>query len=223
MASVRLTRFEADYDLLPPLCMFCGEPTQFRIPRSFSWFRSTVWLAIFLGVISFIVILLICTKRFFLRMPLCDRHKSDQLAWYRLSIFALFVAFGLVGAALMFVANHATSHKALWLIGTFIPGALGITVVILLMRQLNRSAIHVSEIRDGRWIRLHNVAFQFVDAIEEDRRRDYERKDEERREFQRWRREQREREKAQTEPIPMALPADDELKARTGERLGHES
>src|SRR5262245_26714718 len=79
MARVRLHRGEVRQGGLPPVCMRCGADAELERKRQFSWNPSWVYLLILLGLLPFVIVALVLTKRMTVHAPLCRDHKNHWL------------------------------------------------------------------------------------------------------------------------------------------------
>ena len=82
MAQVRVSVDEADGHL-PAVCMLCAKPATTTVTKKMQWHPSWVYLTIVPGIliggiIPYIVVAMIMTKRITVQAPLCDEHKGDR-------------------------------------------------------------------------------------------------------------------------------------------------
>jgi hypothetical protein len=79
MAVIRLEgRGNEQYDL-PEVCMKCGAPAAVRKRKTFSWYPPWVALLLLAGLLPFIIVALILTKRRTVDAPLCEDHTNHWL------------------------------------------------------------------------------------------------------------------------------------------------
>src|SRR6266851_3941179 len=76
MPSVKLSDYECERDMLPPVCMFCGNPATTRVRRNFSWHPGWVYILILVNLLITLVVALILTKKMTVRVPVCDEHEG---------------------------------------------------------------------------------------------------------------------------------------------------
>src|SRR6266478_3526907 len=76
MATTRLSLYEVDRKLLPDLCMRCGEPATTHKNRNFSWYPPWIGVTILAGLIVYVILVAVLTKRMRVSVPLCDAHKN---------------------------------------------------------------------------------------------------------------------------------------------------
>src|SRR4051794_36566346 len=94
MPSVRLDRYEAENGEMPQVCMRCGEPATTVTARTFSWYPSWVMILFFCGLLPYILVAWLTTKRMLVRLPLCDQHENhwrwrSQVTWGGLALLVL--------------------------------------------------------------------------------------------------------------------------------------
>jgi hypothetical protein len=92
MAQIRLRRSETVAERLPEVCMACGQPATTHIRKSFAWQPPWVIITIFFGLLIYVILALILTKRMTVEVPVCDRHRGYWLK-RGLWIFLSFVGF----------------------------------------------------------------------------------------------------------------------------------
>lgn len=75
MASIRISRYEAEDGDLPDVCMCCGEPATQRKRRRF--ISHPVWVYILLpwGYILYAIVAAILTEEIRCYTLFCERHK----------------------------------------------------------------------------------------------------------------------------------------------------
>src|SRR5262249_26468382 len=101
MANIRLDRYEAEHDVLPPVCMVCGAPATLHKDKKFSWHPPwIVVLVIFgvLGILIMVALILTLTKRMRVSVPLCAAHQNHFL-WRALLIWPGFLGYVVLAAA----------------------------------------------------------------------------------------------------------------------------
>src|SRR5262245_6084596 len=104
MADVRVSLDEADGGL-PDICMRCGETAVVNKTRNMSWFPPWVNILILAGLLPYVIIVALLTKRARVQVPLCENHKGHWL-YRNLLIWGAFVVFGLmVVAGITVIAN----------------------------------------------------------------------------------------------------------------------
>src|SRR5262245_51584716 len=129
MATVRLARYEVEERLLPPVCMKCGAPATSPQRKSFSWYPPWVNILILAGVLPFVIVAAVLTKRIIIHAPFCDEHRHhwtwrSWFVWLGL-MFVMFMWFGAFAVA-MTIANHqgvvADQLVGLACVGTILIG-----------------------------------------------------------------------------------------------------
>lgn len=170
MAQVRLDLHEADGHL-PPVCMRCGHEASVTKTRDMSWCPPWVGVLILAGLLPYVIVAILMTKRARVQVPLCENHKGH---WFHRNLFIwgglLAVgAIGAIGIALLIVLPR--DHQDMFGPGICIGGG-GLGFVWLISVIIAQStAIRPKEITD-RQIILEGVSADFVEAMDDlDRRR----------------------------------------------------
>src|SRR4051794_9141970 len=171
MPNVKLSRHECSRDLLPSVCMFCGEPATTRKRKTFGWHPSWVWVLILVNLIILIIVAMILTKKMPMRVPVCDRHEGY---WTRraltLTFTFLLVAVLCVGAGSYMDAQPVTQRGDLG--GLLCGGGVVLFLGWLVLAAVySASGVRPTEITE-KAIRLTGVSEIFVEALEEERARD---------------------------------------------------
>lgn len=179
MAQITLSRRECERDLLPSVCAVCGEPADARKRKTFSWHTPLAYLGLLAGLLPFIIIALILTKRMTVHVPLCERHRSHWLWRSFVVVGGLLAIFALGIGIFVYQANQQPPDDLGWLC----IGWVGLLIVWLFMAAIvQTTAIRAVEITDER-IRLTRIHQDFIHAIEEDRDRHRDERRERRREY----------------------------------------
>jgi hypothetical protein len=213
MATVKLSEYECERDLLPQVCAFCGEPAVTRVKRNFAWHPPWVWILILVNVLIAAVVAMILTKKMAVRVPVCDLHEGF---WRRKGIvlsltFAVIVVY-VVGWVLFAIYQGPGQDE---LTGWLCAGGVVLLLVWLVIAAVwNSVGVRPSEITD-RFIRLAGVHGEFIAALEDDRERDREDEYELRRK-RRARRDEAEREREEPRHRDRSRD-DDDLNRRAGE------
>jgi hypothetical protein len=186
MPTIKLSETECRKNLLPDLCMFCGEPSSERKHKNFAWHPSWVWILILVSALIAVILALVLTKRMTVRVPVCERHRGY---WMRRGL-VLGLSFTAIAAVsigvLIFMGQQGPGNDDLtgWLCG----GSVVLFFIWLIVAAVYSSnGVRPTEITD-RYIKLAGVHQDFVNAIEDDRDRDRE----EEQEYRRKRRAERE-------------------------------
>jgi hypothetical protein len=180
MARARLGRYEIEDYELPPVCAKCGARSAVRPPKTFSWHPSWVIVTILLGLLVYVVLALVLTKRMTVPLPLCKRHRS----YWRNR--ALFVYGGLAGLALLAVGGGVLGSLlddgggSSPYLPIFMSVGLLFVLWVFAAAILQGSSIRPAEITD-RSITLIGLSEDFIEAVRDDRRHSDEDEDEEER------------------------------------------
>jgi hypothetical protein len=165
MASITLTRYEAEHDHLPRCCMVCGAPAAVTRTKAFSWNPSWVYIFLFCGLLPLIIIALVMTKKMKVFAPLCEDHQghwSKRTAW-TLGGLGVLALFG-IGSIVLSSQQPNNPIQGVACIATVV---LALAWVIMAI-ALQSTSIHPTEITD-RNITLDKVSPIFVDAVREAR------------------------------------------------------
>ncbi len=167
MAQVRLDRDEVDE--LPAVCMRCGQPSAVIRARMFSWCPPWVGILILVGLLPYIIVHLILTKRMRVNVPLCEPHKNHWL-WRAVIVWgSLLVLGGLVavGLALQQPLADQAGVAPDDLFGYLCLGSVALLVVwIVIAMVAQQTAIRPVEITDDT-ITLTGVNQDFRHALKE--------------------------------------------------------
>jgi hypothetical protein len=114
MAVVRLFLREAEGPL-PNVCMVCGREATLVKRKSFSWNPSWVWVTLLLGLLPFLIIALILTKRATVEAPLCAEHKYHWAKRTALVLLGLLVVIGVLIVAITLTSQPANvGRRFVW-------------------------------------------------------------------------------------------------------------
>src|SRR5437868_5984208 len=110
MAKVYLRSYGGrDVVDLPPVCMVCGAPATVRRNKQFSWQPQWVPILILGGLLPYLIVSLILTKRQRVETPLCDRHASYWWLFPTLLVVSFLAIFG-VGFVVFALLNAAVQN-----------------------------------------------------------------------------------------------------------------
>ncbi len=169
MATLLMGRRPAEDEDVPDLCMQCGAPAAVYRERTFSWYPSWVYLLLLAGLLPFIIVALVLTKKKRLSVPLCHAHRNHW-AWRNAVMLLSFLGLGglAVGAAVL--VNVAAGPNGFDQYSGFVCGGfvVGLIVWLIVVAVLQQTAIRPTEITDHS-ITLTGVSKEFVRAYEENR------------------------------------------------------
>lgn len=167
MPEIRLRVREAD-GFLPPCCMCCGAPASATKAKKMQWCPPWVGILILAGLLPYVIVAMILTKRATVQAPLCDHHQGHWLNRLLL-IWGSFFLFGLIGlAGVIFVANLPPPDMDNVLPFVCIGSAVILVVWLVIVIACQNTVIRPKEITDTE-ITLTGVCEAFVNAVEEDR------------------------------------------------------
>jgi hypothetical protein len=172
MATVTITRREAERGYLPAVCALTGEPTEDVKAKKFLWQPPWIAVLILTGLLPYLIVALILRKTMTVQLPLV-RAKHGHWLWRTLfgvggCLFSL--ALIILGAALHEPGNTGPGRMP---VGPMLTGLGGVCllVVCIMLIVLRNTSIRPAEITDTD-ITLAGVHQNFVDALEEERERD---------------------------------------------------
>ena len=174
MAVVHLDREEVENDELPPVCLRCGAPTTGLVRKNFSWHPPWVIVLILAGLLVYVIVAIVLTKRMTIRAPLCAKHQNhwfgrSLIIWLSLAAVA---SVGLIAFLLMVnqqprgAGGPGNGLSGFICVGTVLLGLAWLIMVLILQGTM----IRPSEITD-RSMTLNKVSRQFVEALDEERDR----------------------------------------------------
>jgi len=188
VASIRITRYEARNNLLPPICIVCGEPTTDIKRHTFKWTPPWVGILILGVLLPYLIVAMILRKSITMELPIATRKKWHWL-WRQ-----LFALFGVLGCIALVVVGFVLSHEpggrnqgpdiGLY---TAMAAGVGLVFVLIIAVILQNTSVRPKEITDDD-ITLVGVHENFIVALEEERDRDEE-EEQERRDTKRAERE----------------------------------
>lgn len=170
MASIQLSRYEAEEGDLPEVCMCCGEPATERKRRRFVSHPLWVYLLLPLGYLPYILVAAILTKHIRCYTLFCPRHKNHWLVrtlivW---GSFVLILALTLSGIALVSSLNGTVSQST----QSIFFGSLCIGSVVLVLcwfisiPLMQLTAIHPADATEHH-LMLNRISPEFVEAVRE--------------------------------------------------------
>ncbi len=166
MATVRLFRDEVDD--LAPVCMRCGAPSTAIRAKTFQWHPSWIALLLLAGLLPYVVVALVLTKRMRVEAPLCDAHKNHWL-WRNVIVFGSLLLLGaaFVGGLIVLSALADQRGGQDDPFGYFCVGMAVLGVVWLIVAVVaQQTAIRTTEITDDT-ITLAGVSPDFRHALKE--------------------------------------------------------
>jgi hypothetical protein len=164
MARIRLGRFEVSEGQLPAVCMRCGEPAERQVHKQFSWHPPWVILIILAGLLPYVILALILTKRMTIRAPMCQLHRGH---WWKRQLFitggflALLVLLGVCIFFAVDVNAKLTQSQTGFL---FLGWSLLFLIYLIAALVVQYTSIRPKEITDTS-ISLTGVAPAFVSEL----------------------------------------------------------
>jgi hypothetical protein len=175
MARIKLERYEAEEGDLPDICMKCGARATTEKLRRFSWQPPWVYVLLLAGLLPFLIVALILTKRMRIPVPLCAEHRGHW-TWRGWVVGGGFLGLFLLGLGTMILlaaTDNAGRRQGDDAFGFVCLGFTALGLVWLIVAAIvQHTAIRPTRITDYE-ITLTNVAPGFVKALlEEDREED---------------------------------------------------
>jgi hypothetical protein len=168
MASIQLTRREAEDGDLPNVCMSCGEPATVRKRRLFVSHPVWVYLLLPFGYLPYVIVAAVLTERVRCYTHFCPRHKNHWLMraliiWGAFPVLIALIAGGFVLVASM--ENVVSKSMEGGLVGTMCIGSLVLVLLWLMSIPLIQlTAIHPANVTDRR-LTLKRIAPEFIEAV----------------------------------------------------------
>jgi hypothetical protein len=166
MAKVRLQSYDGRVRDLPSLCMRCGAPSSLLRYRSFSWHPGWVAILLLVGLLPYVIVALVLTKRARVDVPLCDKHKNHWL-WRLLFLLGCPLLIG-GGGVILAIALSSLEGPPKDASGWVCAGCGLLFVFWLIAAAIIESlSIRPVQITD-RTISLSGVSKDFVQAYKEE-------------------------------------------------------
>ena len=165
MARVRLGKYEIEQHRLPQVCMRCGAASTYRKVKHFNWFPWWILLLSPFGVLPFLILLAVLTRRMTVPISLCQRHRW-HFTWRQWVNYLLLFAWlaGIVLVVKTFRDWPETTYSTILTI-TILGGLL---IWVILIMVLHLTSIRPAQITD-RHIILAGVSEAFIAALDQDR------------------------------------------------------
>jgi hypothetical protein len=139
--------------VLPPVCVKSGLPATTWLPRNLSWHPPWCYLGLLLGLIPFVILALIMTKRATIQIGLTDEWAARRKFWIFVGWMVGLAGLALFIGGIVLIANEVE------------PGVIGIpvglitAVVGLIIGNAGASVISPKKIDDTYiWIKGVNPA-----------------------------------------------------------------
>jgi hypothetical protein len=163
VAKVRLQGYGGPIEGLPEVCLRCGAPGTVFKRKTFSWFPGWIYVLLVTGLVPFLVVALVLTRRRTVEAPLCAEHKNHWLI-RQLVVLLSFLFLIVVGLG-TFVALGTFADEGgfdLVCFGWFIL----LIAWLILAAVMQMTAIRPIKITDTT-ITLVGVCDEFVQAYQE--------------------------------------------------------
>jgi hypothetical protein len=170
MASIQLSRREAEEGDLPDVCMCCGEPATERKRRRFVSHPLWVYLLLPMGYLPYVLVAAILTEHIRCYTLFCPRHKNhwsvrNLIVW---GAFAAILALILGGLVLVSSLSGSVSQSTETLLfGSLCAGSFLLMLCWFISIPLSQvTAIHPADATE-RHLTLKRVSPEFVEAVRE--------------------------------------------------------
>jgi hypothetical protein len=174
MATVRLRLRECREDGLPDVCMQCGDPARHFKDRQFSWYPKWILALLPLGLLPCAIVVSIMTWRRMVTVPLCEAHRNHWLKRQLIGVGALFGTIALIIVLFVGASELDPKMDTLGPVASILALVLLIAMIVVLAVAA-AGTIQPTEITE-RTITLKNVGQTFVDALEDFREEEEERR-----------------------------------------------
>ena len=173
MPSVELSRNECQRDLLPAVCIFCGDPATSRQEKTFRQYPRWVWVLFLVHLIIHVVVAWLLTRKMQLRVPVCDVHAGY---WTRRSftVFGTFFAVAVYFIAFGIYVEARPANQGNAFLRALLLGGIILFIIWLFMTVVfSATGVRATQITN-KSIRLAGVCQIFIEALEEVREREQE-------------------------------------------------
>jgi hypothetical protein len=170
MATVRIHRGEAERDLFPPICALTGVPTEAVKKKTFAWTPGWTKVLILGGLLPYVVVSLILTKRMAVRLPLREGKHGHWLVRQAFLVVGVLFAINLfiIGGILAGGADDGTLSGIVAMAGILLLLFALITGLVLMNKSIRPIEITDHEMRLGG---IHPNFKEALEAMREERRR----------------------------------------------------
>jgi hypothetical protein len=145
------------------VCLYCGAPAAVLRYRKFTWCPPWVYALVIAGVIPYVIVAWVLTKRKGLNIPLCAAHQNHFLWRQALGILGVLCVIGYVSAALLLMEVEPGSGADDVAEVLFMATPLLMLVALIATTLVRRRAIRPVKITD-RSITLQPVSRKFIEV-----------------------------------------------------------
>lgn len=165
MATLQLTKREAESEALPNVCMLCGEMADRRVANEFCWYPSWVYLLIVVGIIPFFIISSILGQSMTVKAPMCRKHRWHWTMRDAVVYGGLLVVLGTIFGPVVWPSDPFKPRGVAYYEYSFLAILAVIPLFLVASLAARRTGIRPLEITD-RSICLTGVAPSFVEQLE---------------------------------------------------------
>jgi hypothetical protein len=167
MASAKITRDLISADDLPQICAQCGAPATVAKLRTFTWSPSWIFVFLFIGLLPFVILAVILTKRVRFAVPLCDAHENHwrwraQVTWG--SLLGVLLLLGVAAASLDMVDK--TRGPGSELTGFLCVAGPALGLIWLIAAAIVQSRAIQASLIDDYAVTLTRVSRDFTEAVD---------------------------------------------------------
>lgn len=173
--SVTISKHAAENDLLPDLCMVCGNHTTERVYSTVSfqknWAQALMLLGFIFGGIPGVIIAMLTTRETQITCPLCPDHRNH---WSRLTLFAslgwlLPIVLGALGFLAAYLPAGSLNHRSAASIYMPVIGiVLGLLVYLIPVIYMGCTNIVCNQLSDTA-ITFSRVSSAFAAKVRQQR------------------------------------------------------
>lgn len=170
MATIQLSKYEAEEGDLPDVCMCCGAPATERKRRRFISHPLWVYLLLPLGYLPYVIVAAILTEHIHCYTLFCPQHKNHWLVrnlivWGSLVVILIVLVGGFVIAGSLSRQVSRSTEDILF--GSLCVGSVVLLLCWLISIPLMQvTAIHPANVSE-RWLILKRISPAFVEAVRE--------------------------------------------------------
>lgn len=167
MAQIRLYLDEADGDL-PNACMRCGDEATVTKTKNMQWTPPWVGVLILAGLLPYVIVAMIMTKRARLQAPFCDQHSGHWLNRTLLILGSAFALGMLSIASFVLLAVVPVQHRDDFF-GLACAASIAMFIAwVIILAFAQGTAIRCKEITEDEMV-LDGVSRDFVELVEDER------------------------------------------------------
>jgi hypothetical protein len=145
------------------VCLYCGAPAAVLRYRKFTWCPPWVYALVIPGVIPYVIVAWVLTKRKGLNIPLCAAHQNHFLWRQALGILGVLCVVGFLYAAMSLAEVQPETAGGDVAEILFMATPLLMAVALIVTTLVHKTAIRPVKITD-RSITLERVSREFIEV-----------------------------------------------------------